>query len=115
MRGGGAAAIGGACLVVQPAFLEPFAHRLGHAAGVAIGADRRAAAGPADARDRLVIFLDRGAPRAAAIGLLVLRCLAQRLGDAVAFGFGLLRARSAERRVGKECVSTGRTWWTPYP
>src|SRR3546814_17087602 len=23
--------------------------------------------------------------------------------------------RSEERRVGKECGSTGRAWWTPYP
>src|SRR3546814_13388851 len=23
-------------------------------------------------------------------------------------------ARSEERRVGKECVSTGRSWWSPY-
>src|SRR3546814_12223147 len=22
--------------------------------------------------------------------------------------------RSEERRVGKECVSTGRSWWSPY-
>src|SRR3546814_3648895 len=25
------------------------------------------------------------------------------------------RARSEERRVGKECVSTCRSWWSPYP
>src|SRR3546814_1336652 len=25
------------------------------------------------------------------------------------------RARSEERRVGKECVSTGRSRWSPYP
>src|SRR3546814_12575188 len=25
-----------------------------------------------------------------------------------------LRTRSAERRVGKECVSTGRSRWSPY-
>src|SRR3546814_11412734 len=24
------------------------------------------------------------------------------------------RSRSAERRVGKECVSTCRSWWSPY-
>src|SRR3546814_15648423 len=29
--------------------------------------------------------------------------------------FGLLRARSEDRRVGKECVSTCRSWWSPYP
>src|SRR3546814_15231715 len=23
--------------------------------------------------------------------------------------------RSEERRVGNECVSTGRSWWSPYP
>src|SRR3546814_15534538 len=23
-------------------------------------------------------------------------------------------SRSEERRVGKECVSTGRSWWSPY-
>src|SRR3546814_11261506 len=27
----------------------------------------------------------------------------------------LVLARSEERRVGKECVSTGRSWWLPYP
>src|SRR3546814_14580149 len=26
-----------------------------------------------------------------------------------------LRWRSEERRVGEECVSTCRTWWSPYP
>src|SRR3546814_21161533 len=26
-----------------------------------------------------------------------------------------LRKRSEERRGGKECVSTGRPWWSPYP
>src|SRR3546814_10925839 len=25
-----------------------------------------------------------------------------------------LRERSEERRVGKECVSTCRSWWSPY-
>src|SRR3546814_16444299 len=24
------------------------------------------------------------------------------------------RRRSEERRVGKECVRTGRSWWSPY-
>src|SRR3546814_16373577 len=28
-------------------------------------------------------------------------------------GHAALSARSEERRVGKECVSTGRTWWGP--
>src|SRR3546814_12708534 len=29
-------------------------------------------------------------------------------------GAGAFLARSAERRVGKECVSTGRSRWSPY-
>src|SRR3546814_9937649 len=29
-------------------------------------------------------------------------------------GAGFLRARSEERRVGKECVSTCRSRWSPY-
>src|SRR3546814_9697927 len=29
-------------------------------------------------------------------------------------GFNLTRARSEERRVGKECVSTCRSRWAPY-
>src|SRR3546814_15163176 len=28
---------------------------------------------------------------------------------------GVAQPRSEERRVGKECVSTGRSRWTPYP
>src|SRR3546814_13430807 len=28
---------------------------------------------------------------------------------------GLFRTRSEERRVGKECVSTCRSRWSPYP
>src|SRR3546814_16081867 len=35
--------------------------------------------------------------------------------DRNAVGKGAARAgRSEERRVGKECVSTGRPWWWPY-
>src|SRR3546814_14992605 len=30
-------------------------------------------------------------------------------------GIGRLEARSEERRVGKECVSTCRSRWSPYP
>src|SRR3546814_10039519 len=30
-------------------------------------------------------------------------------------GFGKTRTRSEERRVGKECVSTCRSRWSPYP
>src|SRR3546814_6640544 len=30
------------------------------------------------------------------------------------FDYGRLRARSEERRVGKECVSTCRSRWSPY-
>src|SRR3546814_19228466 len=41
-----------------------------------------------------------------------------RLGQKVAAGedLGYLRPnwRSEERRVGKECVSTCRSWWSPY-
>src|SRR3546814_13492531 len=39
------------------------------------------------------------------------------VGDRNVVPFGLLPAlaRSAERRVGKECVSTCRTRWSPYP
>src|SRR3546814_14246932 len=29
-------------------------------------------------------------------------------------GIGVDVGRSEERRVGKECVSTGRSWWWPY-
>src|SRR3546814_18336536 len=37
--------------------------------------------------------------------------------EALIFGFGDYSAsqgRSEERRVGKECVSTGRSRWSPY-
>src|SRR3546814_7066777 len=34
--------------------------------------------------------------------------------QAVAFGLERRRHRSAERRVGKECVSTCRSRWSPY-
>src|SRR3546814_13537586 len=33
---------------------------------------------------------------------------------AAAYGSGAPRARSEERRVGKECVSTCRSRWSPY-
>src|SRR3546814_10906266 len=33
----------------------------------------------------------------------------------LAFGAALLGMRSEERRVGKECVSTCRSRWSPYP
>src|SRR3546814_12357167 len=40
----------------------------------------------------------------------------QNLGHAVAISETILhpRARSGERRVGKECVSTCRSGWSPY-
>src|SRR3546814_13805794 len=34
--------------------------------------------------------------------------------DKVATGLRLVRPRSEERRVGKECVSTCRSGWSPY-
>src|SRR3546814_16033455 len=34
--------------------------------------------------------------------------------DAQLEPFSLLNMRSEERRVGKECVSTCRSWWSPY-
>src|SRR3546814_13238659 len=33
---------------------------------------------------------------------------------AIMFGHDLIKARSEERRVGKECVSTCRSRWSPY-
>src|SRR3546814_4148386 len=37
-------------------------------------------------------------------------------GDGETIGYGkLVWARSEERRVGKECVSTCRSRWSPYP
>src|SRR3546814_5197180 len=33
---------------------------------------------------------------------------------AIIFGAGEKEQRSEERRVGKECVSTGRSRWSPY-
>src|SRR3546814_14423329 len=36
-------------------------------------------------------------------------------GEAQARGCGLVEVRSEERRVGKECVSTGRYRWSTYP
>src|SRR3546814_2698157 len=35
-------------------------------------------------------------------------------GEAEAVGDGVAEARSEERRVGKECVSTCRSRWSPY-
>src|SRR3546814_3900505 len=35
-------------------------------------------------------------------------------GDAAAVGVARLQHRSEERRVGKECVSTCRSRWSPY-
>src|SRR3546814_15765590 len=37
-----------------------------------------------------------------------------RMDDTVAFYGEILRMRSEERRVGKECVSTFRSRWSPY-
>src|SRR3546814_9564623 len=34
---------------------------------------------------------------------------------ALAFGIAFALSRSEERRVGKECVSTCRSRWSPYP
>src|SRR3546814_11325550 len=40
---------------------------------------------------------------------------AQRSGKANFDSFAPKFGRSEERRVGKECVSTGRSRWSPYP
>src|SRR3546814_11603097 len=36
------------------------------------------------------------------------------IGDRYRVGGALFDVRSEERRVGKECVRTCRTWWSPY-
>src|SRR3546814_10936503 len=50
----------------------------------------------------LQLFIDGGAP------LFELRCV-------VGLKLLQLRLRSEARRLGKECVSTGRSRWWPYP
>src|SRR3546814_1185351 len=40
--------------------------------------------------------------------------LQKRLGGAIAIGEHIRDVRSEERRVGKECVSTCRSRWSPY-
>src|SRR3546814_11016971 len=59
---------------------------------------------------------------AAADGLAVAQCEAlDHYGKAIGLAFQIqddvldIEARSEERRVGKECVSTCRSRWSPYP
>src|SRR3546814_7959047 len=50
-------------------------------------------------------------------GFSILGCQSQTLGEAVSVTgspFKLHYSRSEERRVGKECVSTCRSRWSPY-
>src|SRR3546814_13615177 len=61
--------------------------------------------------------LDRERPvieRDHAIGIARLDRVEQRLVRQVGIALGGLEPRSEERRVGKECVSTCRSRWSPY-
>src|SRR3546814_13466849 len=47
-------------------------------------------------------------------GYAAIRALLPPKHGALRYGRGLLLVRSEERRVGKECVSTCRSRWSPY-
>src|SRR3546814_17598891 len=86
-------------------------------------------------RDALVISAISNARRAEELGLspnaIVLSCKVSHVQDLITvyqdlssrcdypLPLGLTEAgmgsRSEARRVGKECVSTCRSWWSPYP
>src|SRR3546814_15637482 len=49
-----------------------------------------------------------------ALGLMKVDVLAIGMLTCIRKAFDLMRGRSEERRVGKECVSTCRSRWSPY-
>src|SRR3546814_11081040 len=63
--------------------------------------------GAADFTTRIELF-------AAVLGIDILVRLIELGGVALVECLGLVDDRSEERRVGKECVRTCRSWWSPY-
>src|SRR3546814_12339753 len=79
--------------------------------GIDPGAGDQPAAGDGVAR---ILEFDRGAQLVGGDDALVDQHLAKRLDHHLIAGKGLILGRSEERRVGKECVSTCRSRWSPY-
>src|SRR3546814_16531524 len=73
---------------------------------------------PADARKRLPIFIDRlGVPKKPDLSVDIFVVMFARPPSDMSMpqaGEPPPRMRSEERRVGKACVSTGRSRWSPY-
>src|SRR3546814_18943008 len=98
----------------RPAAVDLQSHRLAtdvRRDGTATDPDR--AAGPAPAREAATSGADHPAPdRRLAAALATTRLCAVCAADLL---LPLRRFdRSEERRVGKECVRTCRSWWSPY-
>src|SRR3546814_2257334 len=79
--------------------------------------DRRAAIGDYQ-RDAARAFIDNGADLILGHGTLVTKGIEVYNGKVIFYSLGkfLMKGprRSEERRVGKECVSTCRSRWSPY-
>src|SRR3546814_18657255 len=57
----------------------------------------------------MIVGRDPDSLDAAAVSRAAIESLAENFSD------GVVAPRSEERRVGKECVSTGRSGWSPLP
>src|SRR3546814_18694606 len=73
-----------------------------------------------DAANRLVVTYECGAAGNGRTDLRVetsrlVQIQSQGIADGAPFAFALEGRRSEERRVGKECVSTCRSRWSPNP
>src|SRR3546814_11815461 len=65
---------------------------------------------PADAVEQQMLLAGQPQPMAALTG----PTMSSETGDAMEDGSAIQQERSEERRVGKECVSTCRSRWSPY-